>query len=170
MAVKSNTICQIALVVEDLDRVVNNYRQTFQLPEASVFYLPSPKEIPAFTDGVQGDYSDCRMAVLHLGNMVLEITQPGASDSPWRRWLDQHGPGVQHLGFMVEERDKDEAFASLEKTGSNMYHAGFYPNLTYTFVDGYQAFGLDLNIKWNTDNQGKMAHMLQHPSDELKEI
>ena len=170
MAVASKMVCQVALIVEDLDKIVAHYRETFGLPEPNVFFLPKADAVPAFMDGKPGDYSDCRMAVFELENLVLEIVQPGAGDSPWRRWMDAHGPGVQHLGFMIPEANKAEAFRALEKTGSGMYHAGFYPDLTYTFVDGFDAFGVDFNIKWKTDNRARIAHMLANPRQDLTDL
>ena len=170
MAIASKQVCQIALIVEDLDKVVAHYREAFSLPEPRVFYLPKPDATPAFTDGKPGDYSDCRMAVFALDNLILEITQPGDSDSPWRRWLEAHGPGVQHLGFMIPEENKADAFQALTKAGSNVYHAGFYPDLTYTFVAGFDAFGVDFNIKWETDNRAKIAQMLANPQNNLTDL
>jgi hypothetical protein len=170
VAVKSRVICQISLIVDDLDAVVANYVKTFNLPSPEIKYLPKPDSVPSFMDGAPGDYSDCRMAVLKFDNMVFEVTQPGKNDSPWKRWLDEHGSGVQHIGFLVDEKDKDEAFKTLGDLGCSMYHAGFYPDLTYTFVDGFKAFGLDFNIKWNTNNREKIADFLQHPDKHLEEI
>jgi hypothetical protein len=170
MKVDSKTICQIAIIVDELDPVVANYKKVFNLPEPKVFNLPASSAVPAFTDGKQGEYSDCRMAVFEFDNVVLEITQPGKGDSPWKRWLDAHGPGVQHIGFRIPEANKDEAFKVLESTGSTLYHAGFYPGGTYTFVDGFKAFGLDFNIKWEADNREKIAAMIAHPEEVLKTL
>lgn len=171
MAVKSKVICQISLIVDDVEAVTRNYVETFGLDMPEIRNLPKADTVPAYMDGVPGDYSDCRMAVLQFENMVFEITEPGAGESPWRRWLDQHGPGVQHIGFMIEEADKDEAFATLRGKGGKLYHAGFYPDLTYTFVDGVKSFGgLDFNIKWHTDNKEKIQDMLAHPEKRLETL
>ena len=170
MAVKAKTVCQISIIVRDLDETLEHYAKTFGIPKPEPFRLPKPEKVPAYTDGESGDYSDCRMAVLSFGDLSLELVQPGGHDSPWKRWLEKHGPGVQHIGFLVDGKDKDEAFETLEGQGCGVYHAGFYPDLTYTFVDGFRAFGLDFNIKWNTDNRERIAHMLAHPEERLEKV
>jgi hypothetical protein len=169
MAIDSKTICQIAIIVEDLDTVAANYKRAFGI-EPDIINIPGSDSVPAYTDGNQGDYSNVRLAVFKFDNMVIEIAEPDKNDSPWRRWLDKHGPGVQHIGFMVPENSKGEAFKTLKETGSELYHAGFYPKLTYTFVDCFKAFGIDFNIKWKTDNTEKIAHMAANPKETLKEV
>ena len=44
-----------------------------------------------------------------LGNVQLQVCQPGMDDSPQRRFLDAHGEGVFHLGFDVADCDAGEA-------------------------------------------------------------
>lgn len=170
MAIQSRTICQMSLIVANLDATLENYCKVFNFPKPKVFSLPKPENVPGFMDGVQGDYSDCHMAVLQFDNLVVEITQPGEGDSPWKRWLDAHGQGVQHIGFLVDEADKDEVFQSLDKLECSVYHAGFYPDLTYTFVNGFAAFGLDFNIKWHTDNKAKIADFIANPGKPLEKL
>lgn len=170
MGVKSRTVCQINIVVNNLEQLVINYQKAFPGVPVKVFNLPKPQDVPAFTDGKQGDYSDCRLAVLEFENLVLEITEPGTSDSPWKRWLDVHGPGVEHIGFKIAEADKEEAFKTLESCGSKLYHAGFYPGGTYSFVDGFESFGLDFNIKWDSDNRERVLHWKANPEEKLLDI
>jgi hypothetical protein len=170
LAIKTWTICQMNLVVKQLDPMVANYQKVFPGIPVKIFNIPKTSEVPSFTDGKQGDYSDCRLAVLEFDNLVLEITEPGKSDSPWKRWLDAHGEGVEHIGFKIAREDKDEAFKTLESCGSKLYHAGFYPGGTYAFVDGFKSFGFDFNIKWDADNREEMERWKAHPEEKLKGI
>lgn len=169
MAIDSKTICQIAIIVEDLDTVAANYKKAFGI-EPVIINIPGSDSVPAYTDGYQGNYSDVRLAIFKFDNMVIEIAEPDKKDSPWRRWLDKHGPGIQHLGFMIPENNKEEALGTLKETESELYHAGFYPNLTYTFVNCFEAFGIDFNIKWKTDNAEKITYMTANPEKSFKEI
>jgi catechol 2,3-dioxygenase-like lactoylglutathione lyase family enzyme len=50
-----------------------------------------------------------RYRCVDLGNVQLQLCQPSALDSPQRRFLDEHGEGVYHLGFEVPDRDAAEA-------------------------------------------------------------
>ena len=170
MSVKSKTIMQIAIIVEDLDFVVNNFVNTFGIERPDPFFIPPTQKVPTFNRTVQEDCSDVKLAVLHFEGMIIEVAQPGAADTVFKRWLDKNGAGVHHFGFLVDEKDKDEALSSMAALDCGVDHAGFYPNLTYTFVDGKKAFGIDFNIKWNTDNVEKIQNMIANPAAPLSDF
>ena len=170
MSVKSKTIMQIAIIVEDLDRVVDNFVNMFGVDRPESFYIPPTQTVPTFNSSIQEDCSDVKLAVLHFDGMVIEVAQPGSADTVFKRWLDKNGAGVHHFGFLVDEKNKDDALSSLSSMGCNLEHAGFYPNLTYTFIDGKKAFGIDFNIKWNTDNSEKIQKMLANPEAPLSDF
>jgi hypothetical protein len=167
--IKSKKVCQIALIVEDLDSVAKRYEACFGIAP-KVFSIPPASKVPTFADGKPEDCSDVRLAVFELENLVLEIAQPGASDTVFRRWLTKNGPGVHHIGFYVDKADHSEALATLEENGAKLAHAGLYPGSTYTFVDGMENFGVDFNIKWNTDNADTIASILADPTGDMPQI
>jgi hypothetical protein len=167
--IKSKKVCQIALIVEDLECVAKRYQDCFGI-EPKVFFIPPASAVPTFSDGKLEDCSDVRLAVFELENLVLEVAQPGASDTVFRRWLTKNGPGVHHIGFYVDKADRGEAFASLEQNGAKLAHAGLYPGSTYTFVDGMENFGVDFNIKWNTDNADTIASILANPTADMPQL
>jgi hypothetical protein len=159
-------VCQISLIVEDLDRVAKRYQDCFGI-QPNIFPIPPASTIPTFSDGKPEDCSDVRLAVFQLENLVLEIAAPGPADTVFRRWLEKNGPGVHHIGFIVDEKDRAEAFASLEENGGKLVHAGLYPDMTYTFVDAKDAFGIDFNIKWSTNNRETIASILADPTADM---
>ncbi|MBV8624081.1 MAG: VOC family protein, partial [Herbaspirillum sp.] len=59
----------------------------------------------------QAASDEMRYKCVDLENVQLQICQPSALDSPQRRFLDQHGEGVYHLGFEVPDCDAGEAQA-----------------------------------------------------------
>jgi catechol 2,3-dioxygenase-like lactoylglutathione lyase family enzyme len=40
-----------------------------------------------------------------IGGFQLQLCQPGAAGTPQRRFLDEHGEGVFHIGFEVPDAD-----------------------------------------------------------------
>ena len=44
-----------------------------------------------------------RLTLLDLGNTQLQLVEPLTSDHPLRAWLAQHGPGLHHFCFKVED-------------------------------------------------------------------
>jgi len=169
MSIKTDGICQIALVVRDIEATVRNYEEMFGLKGLKIENLPKPNEIPAYYRGKPGDFSGCKICAFKLGPVVLELVQPDDTPSPWKEFLDKHGEGVQHIGFMTE--DKYAALEDLEKLGCKPFHVGYYPNLTYIFVDTAGKFGVDFNIKQgNEHNEEKIAKLLATPDEPIDSI
>jgi methylmalonyl-CoA/ethylmalonyl-CoA epimerase len=44
-----------------------------------------------------------------MDNIQIQLCQPGIRKTPKRKFLDEHGEGVLHLGFVVDDVDKSEA-------------------------------------------------------------
>ena len=84
MAIQSRTICQVALVVKDIQATLDNYVKAFAIPMPEIRTIPSSRQVPAYTHGKAGSYEDCKLAVIPFDNTTLEIVEPGESDSPTR--------------------------------------------------------------------------------------
>ncbi len=169
MSIGTRTVCHIAIIVKDIQRTVNNWTLVLGIDKPKIWNLPKPTEIPAYTNGKAGDYSDCMLSVIVLDNIVLEIIQPGQGDSPWKDHLDKHGEGFQHMGFITNNRA--EAYEVLKQIGANgPYHVGYYPSGAYSFVDTKEALGVELNIKDKADYTDHIKDLLKNPGQELEKL
>jgi methylmalonyl-CoA/ethylmalonyl-CoA epimerase len=72
-----------------------------------------------------------------LGNMELELIQPIKGKSPHQEFLEQKGEGIQHLGFIV---------ANLEKEVERLTAKGATILLTSEFKGGGGVAYLDLDV------------------------
>jgi methylmalonyl-CoA/ethylmalonyl-CoA epimerase len=78
----------LAIVVPDTEAALKVWRDKFGLPVL-------------FTETVNN--GTLRLTHLDLGNTHLQLVQPLASDHPLSAWLAQHGPGLHHFCFGVED-------------------------------------------------------------------
>ncbi|OEZ27376.1 VOC family protein [Variovorax boronicumulans] len=102
------TLHHVCIVVHDLDKTVDYYEKLgvgpwFDYPKAGP-YVEFDVPNRAASDAM-------RYKCVDLDNVQIQICQPSELDSPQRRFLDQHGEGVYHLGFEVADRDAAEAAA-----------------------------------------------------------
>jgi len=142
--VDSSTICQIALVVKDIDRAVRNYAEIFKVDPPSIFVLPPPEEANTQYRG-KPTGTRAKLAVFKMGPIVLELTQPDDEPSSWKEFLETKGEGVHHIGFMMD--DKKATLEMFAKRGIPVRHSGEYPGGSYTFVDSEEQLGVILNLK-----------------------
>lgn len=94
----------MAVVVRDLESTVKRLEELgigpFFVPEApegaeGLFYQGKPLE------------SDYKALVARLGNMQIEIIQPDDKPNPWKEFLDTRGEGIHHIGFQVDDVDRE---------------------------------------------------------------
>jgi methylmalonyl-CoA/ethylmalonyl-CoA epimerase len=145
------TICQIALVVKDIEKVANHYAELFGVEVPRIFSIPPEEEAHTKYRG-NPTQTKAKLAVIDLGPVVLELTQPDDEPSSWKEFLETNGQGVHHIGFMVSERDN--VINYFAEKGVTVRHYGEYHGGSYTFVDSAEYLGVILNIKHEVNKGG----------------
>ena len=142
----SNVVCQVGLVVRDVERSLAAYSQVFGLPKPEVI-LTDGQEI-AHTR-YRGEPTDARakLAFFDMGQVSLELIEPIGGPSTWQEFLDEKGEGVHHIAFFV--KDTDQVVASLEGNGIAVVQQGDYTGGRYTYVDSAPALGVILELLEN---------------------
>ena len=112
-------LMQIGVVVRDLEEAAKR----FSLLGIGPFEPTSP---PPGAEGLMLDGKPLNIKLNQLctkmGDIELELIQPGEEESPWRDFLDNKGEGVQHLGFKVN--NLDEVLPGLVEQGAKVFVTG----------------------------------------------
>lgn len=137
-------ICQIAIVVRDIEKTARSFSEVFGLPMPEIFTVPPAEEAHTRFHG-QPTRTRARLAVLRMGPIALELTEPDDEPSSWKDFLEKHGEGVHHIGFMVDDLQRTLSF--LKAKGIEERHSGDYPGGRYVFVESADSLGVLLNIK-----------------------
>lgn len=165
MSLGTKRAVHISFVVRDIEKVMTAWGKLLGLDECPrIWNIPGPDVAPTFTNGKLELYKDCRISVIELDNLVLEVVQPGEEPSPWKTFIEKHGEGFMHIAFLVP--DEAEAVKTIaETTGAeDLYHIGYYPGQSYAFYDTYETLKSELNIKVDRDNTA----LIQEVLDSLK--
>jgi methylmalonyl-CoA/ethylmalonyl-CoA epimerase len=100
-----NRIDQICVLVEDLDSAIAVYSELFS---ATTWrgYLYTPESVPELGyRGGPGEFSFW-VALSDLQPQI-ELIQSVSGPSIYTEWLDQHGPGLHHVGIITESLASD---------------------------------------------------------------
>jgi 4-hydroxyphenylpyruvate dioxygenase-like putative hemolysin len=144
------SVCQIALVVDDIELAARNYAELFGVQVPNIFTIPPEEEAHTRFRG-QPTATRARLCVFDLGQVVLELTEADKEPSSWKEFHEERGQGVHHIGFKVVDRQTVIDYFSAK--GAGVRHYGEYTGGNYTFVDSEKAFGVLINIKYEEGKQ-----------------
>ena len=147
----SSGIAQVALVVEDLDKAVQNYWKLYGIGPWYFYTYGKPLLKRMSYHGQPSEYK-MRIALSYLGPMRIELIELGEGDTVYADFVRTHGYGVHHLGILVE--DMEAALAEAAAAGVAMLQdgAGFGRD-----GDGHYAY-LDTE-----DEIGVMLELIERP-------
>ena len=134
--IKCQGINQVAIVVHDLEQVAMNYWTILGIGPWSIFEWEAPLVYDRTYHG-QRAWARERIALAQVGAVQLELVQPVEGPSIYRDWLEEHGEGLHHMNFLVD--DVDQAVAALAELGFPSMQSGrFGPpeqHGAYNYVD-----------------------------------
>lgn len=146
----TNKLHHVCIVVHDIDRTqafyesigVGPWEEYPPLSEYTELDVPNP-------DG----FHRMQYRICNLATIQIQLCQPSQDPTPQRRFLDQKGEGVFHLGFEVEDADAAEAEAV--GRGLPVKMRGRRGNRTgFTYYDTAEKAGVVLLTR-ATDRPGK---------------
>jgi methylmalonyl-CoA/ethylmalonyl-CoA epimerase len=94
---------QIGLVVRDMDKAMRRFSVLGFGPFNPKTLPPGVKEVVKGKPG----RADVKVQATMVGNVEMELCQPGAGDSPHRDYLESKGEGVQHVLFTVDNLQEE---------------------------------------------------------------
>ncbi len=136
---RTTNICQIGLVVRDIDGAVERYSALFGVPKPEIILTD---EMDKARTTFRGALSPARakLAFFDLGKIVLELIEPVGGPSTWQESLDTKGEAVHHIAFQVE--DTGRAVQSFAGIGVGIAQQGYYTGGMYTYVESEAEFGV----------------------------
>jgi len=132
---------QIGVVVRDLDKAIEYY-ESFGI---GPFKPISVNVIERKVRDVPNDEWKFRISVADMGPVQFELVQPVAGETPHKEFLDKNGEGINHLGFFVDDFEKE--YANLVEKGFEViYSARFSPSGGAAYFDTKKVGGVLFEI------------------------
>ncbi|GIU79256.1 MAG: lactoylglutathione lyase [Bryobacteraceae bacterium] len=139
------TIVQVAIVTRDIDSSARRWAAVLGMPVPAITTTRPGEEVKVVYRGKPSS-GRAKLAFFRLGQVVLELIEPVGGETSWRQFLDEHGEGVQHLGFQVE--NLDEAIARAAALKMPVLHRGRYDrdNGDYVYIDSEKLLGVTVEF------------------------
>src|SRR5512135_2737935 len=97
----SNVICQVGLIVRDIEKSARAYADLFGM-DVPAWSLTDPEEKAHTRYRGQSTQGRAKLAFFDMGSLSLELIQPVGGPSTWQEFLDAHGEGVHHIAFQIK--------------------------------------------------------------------
>ena len=145
----------VCLIVYDVDRTVAFYESVGIGPWLD---YPPLDEYTRLEVPDESAFRAMRFRACQIGPLQLQVGQPGHGDSPYRRFLDEHGEGVFHIGFVVDEVDQGEATATALGLGLLM-RGRREDGSGFTYFDvADRSGGIQLSLRQGATRGGDTDH------------
>ena len=91
-------------------------------------------------------FFNLKFKVAQVGDIQIQLCQPGEGKSPYKDFLEKKGEGVYHLGFVVDQVDDSET--ELKKLGLKVLSSGRRADGSgFSYLDTAQEAGVTLLIR-----------------------
>jgi catechol 2,3-dioxygenase-like lactoylglutathione lyase family enzyme len=140
-------VAQVAIVVEDLDKAVSTYWRRFGIGPWDIYTYGKPLVKSMTYHGEPADYK-MRLGLSYMGDTRIELIEPLEGETVYDDFIEAHGYGVQHFGFLVD--DMEEALAEAEAAGIEMIMDGAGFGLEgdghYAYLDTESLVGFTIEL------------------------
>ena len=142
------SVSHIGVVVRDMDKAVEYYSSIFGLGPFTVYEFAPEKQW--FLE--KPSSFKIKMGKAMWGDVLLELLQPLEGRSLHKEFLDTHGEGMHHLGFLVP--NYDEMFDKFKQAGFKpltrveTYVETYKGNLKACYFDTRRIGGIIFEIVW----------------------
>jgi catechol 2,3-dioxygenase-like lactoylglutathione lyase family enzyme len=134
--IKINEINQIAIAVKDVEKVAANYEKILGIGPWTFFDWEPPLVYDRKYYGEPAWGRD-KIALAQVGSIQLELMQGVEGPSIYRDWVEEHGEGLHHINWLVDDVDETEKI--LTKEGFPVIQGGKYgprdQKGAYSYID-----------------------------------
>jgi methylmalonyl-CoA/ethylmalonyl-CoA epimerase len=121
---------QIGVVVADLDRSVKNLSEIFGIGPFRVVDWPPRDDMQRYYHGQELNFT-ARMAFTEIGSVELELIQPLEGESIWADFLREHGEGIHHIRFNVDDVTPVQQYLKQFDIEAAQHGSGLRPGTTW---------------------------------------
>jgi methylmalonyl-CoA/ethylmalonyl-CoA epimerase len=134
----------VGMVVRDRDATIRHYKELLGFKSFFTYDAP-PMPNYSFVNGKPTAFG-LRVGFASLGNTLLELLQPLDRVSPHFHFLEEHGEGIHHLGFLVP--NLDDYLAKTEGKGLHLLGEWGEPsmNIKTVYLVGDRLSGTILEL------------------------
>ena len=139
---------QAAWVVHDLDAAERYFVETVGVPSFFRMEGIAAQDLNGTYRGAPGNWG-CDALIGYHGELQIELIGNAWGESIFTDFLERSGPGLQHMGYIVESPDASRAF--LQGSGYPLVQSFEPPGAKVAYHDTAAAIGIMTETIWLDD-------------------
>jgi len=138
-------IVQVALVTRNIEASAQHWSALLGVEVPKIMTSRPGNEVHVIYQGKPSN-ARAKLAFLSAGQVQVELIQPLGGGSAWQQFLDEHGEGVHHIAFNVQNLAQAES--EMKALGYDAIHSGRWDsdNGDYVYFDSTKALGLVVEL------------------------
>jgi catechol 2,3-dioxygenase-like lactoylglutathione lyase family enzyme len=141
------SVVQVGIVVRDVEATLRAWAERFDFGPARIIDWPPEGMDLARTATYQGQPGRFRMrlAFIETGSVQIEFIQPLEGDNIYAEFLAEHGEGIHHLLFEV-----DDPQAVAQGLGVKILQSGgstLHPGALWAYLDTQELLGAIIELR-----------------------
>jgi 4-hydroxyphenylpyruvate dioxygenase-like putative hemolysin len=143
----TDVVVQIGIIVRDIEKAVEEYSKIFGVEKPEIIITDIYEKAKTQYKGSPTPARAKLAFFKNFKNVEIELIEPDENPSTWREFLDTHGEGVHHLGFLVKGTQK--IIEDFKKNGIEVAQQGYYTGGMYTYLDSFEKIKFIIELLEN---------------------
>ncbi len=138
-------ITQVALVTRNIETSAQHWAALLGVNVPKIITTRPGSEVHMVYQGKPSN-ARAKLAFIRSGQVTVELIEPIGAGSAWKKFLDEHGEGVHHIAFNVQNLERAES--EMKALGYDAIHSGRWDsdNGDYVYFDSTKAMGLMVEL------------------------
>lgn len=143
-------LLQIGVIVNNLESAIKHYEEDLGMGPWHAGSISTDRMTKLHIDGKPGKL-EFKMAMCHCFGLEIELIEP-VSESAYKTWLEEHGPGIHHIAVITKDPFKDVLEKAKQITGKEPWiwvkdtGAPEGQNLEFAYLDLRKETGLFVEV------------------------
>lgn len=147
--VPEGKICQIGIVVKDLDEAVEKFYRDFGIGPWYFWNFEQPQLTEMYYKGEPMHGYGVKIAIASMGGVQCELIQPLYGKGTHTDFLEKKGEGFHHIKLFF--KDIDKAVADFKSKGIEALQSGKYNDDIHVYLDTEKSHGFLIEIGNNSE-------------------
>lgn len=145
--IDNKEMTQVGIIVDDIEKAAEGWSNFLGLDEVPQIIVAEGHESKPTAFRGNPSKARARLAFFQLDNITIELIEPLEGNSTWREFLEEHGPGIHHIAFNVE--DMEHTVQLFGEAGIPEIQHGGWGTGEYAYMDGSGSLELIIELLEN---------------------